>query len=227
MLYPSVMLVDEDPAFLIALSDLMRFHLPGIRIDQVKFPRAALAEIQARPYDTLVIGLRMKESEGFALLNEANAIRPDMPVVVLSGHIDATLASQAFKMGAHDVLPKEVNRAEFLVVLKSALEIHRLSRAVRARHFVIGRLCKRVEQLNRLSLCAGARSNIMTSVQWMASASRALTGKSLASLEHAMDLLWQRARMVEATRDNIQERLTALQHESRHRILNRIASGIV
>ena len=150
-----------------------------------------------------------------------------MPVVVLSGHIDATLASQAFKMTVHNVLPKGVNRAEFLVVLKSALEIHRLSRAVRARHVVISRLCKRVEQLNRLIICAQARSNIMTSVQRMASASRALTGKSLASLEHAMDLLWQRARMVEPTRDNIQERLTALQHECRDRIVNRIASGIV
>jgi hypothetical protein len=81
--------------------------------------------------------------------------------------------------------------------------------------------------LNRLIICAQARSNIMTGVQRMASASRALTGKSLASLEHAMDLLWQRARMVEATRDNIQERLTALQHECRDRIVNRIASGIV
>jgi DNA-binding NtrC family response regulator len=227
MLYPSVMLVDDDAVLLIALSDFLRFHLPGIRIDQVKFPRAALAKIKARPYDTVVIDLRMKEPEGFALLREANALRPDMPVVVLSGHIDATLASQAFKMGVHDVLPKGVNRAEFLVVLKSALEIHRLSRAVRARHFVIGRLCKRVEQLNRLIICAQARSNIMTGVQRMASASRALTGKSLASLEHAMDLLWQRARMVEATRDNIQERLTALQHECRDRIVNRIASGIV
>jgi DNA-binding NtrC family response regulator len=227
MLYPSVMLVDDDAALLIALSDFLRFHLPGIRIDQVKFPRAALTKIQARPYDTVVIDLRMKEPEGFALLREANALRPDMPVVVLSGHIDATPASQAFKMGVHDVLPKGVNRAEFLVVLRSALEIHRLSRAVRARHFVIGRLCKRVEQLNRLIICAQARSNIMTDVQRMASASRALTSKSLASLEHAMDLLRQRVGMVEATRDNIQKRLTTLQHECRDRIVNRIASGIV
>jgi hypothetical protein len=60
----------------------------------------------------------------------------------------------------------------------------------------------------------------------MASASRALTGKSF-ELGTAMDLLWQRARMAEATQDKIQERLTALQHECRDRIVNRIASGIV
>ena len=37
MLYPSVLLVDDDAALLIALSDFLRFHLPGIRIDQVNF----------------------------------------------------------------------------------------------------------------------------------------------------------------------------------------------
>lgn len=227
MLYPSVMLVDDDAALLTALSDFLRFHLPGIRIDQVKFARAALAKIRARPYDTVVIDLRMKEPDGFFLLRGANALRPDMPVVVLSGDIDATLASRAFKIGVHDILPKGVNREEFLAVLKSALEIHRLSRTVRARNFIIGRLRKRVEQLNRLIMSAQARPNIMTGIQKMVSASRALTGKSLARLEHSMDLLWQRARMADAKRDEVQDRLTALQHECRDRILKRIASEIV
>jgi DNA-binding NtrC family response regulator len=223
MLYPSVMLVDDDAALLTALPDFLRFHLPGIRIDTVQSPRVALAKIKARPYDTVVTDLRMKVPDGITLLGGAHALRQDMPVVVLSGHFDAPLGFQAFKLGAYDILPKGVNRGEFLAVLKSALETHRLSRTVRAQDAIIRRLRTRMEQLHRLIMTAQARPNSMMNHQ---ETLRVPARKSLASLEHAMDRLWQRARMAEAKRAEAHKRLTTIQDECRNRILKRIASEI-
>jgi len=45
---------------------------------------------------------------GFDLLSRCRSVRPKMPVVVLTGTLDATLATRAFALGARDFLEKPV-----------------------------------------------------------------------------------------------------------------------
>jgi DNA-binding NtrC family response regulator len=221
------MLVDDDPALLTALPDFLRFHLPALRIDPVASARIALAKMIAKRYDVIVTDLRMKDLDGLALLRGAKALRPDMPVILFSGHIDSTLASRALSLGAHDILYKGLYREEVLVALKSALETRYLAREIGAWHVVIGRLTKRLDELNRLVMAAYARPNTIRRIQGLVSASRAQTVKSLASLESSMDLIWQRTRELEKRRERAQERLMAVQQESHARLVRRLSSGVL
>jgi FixJ family two-component response regulator len=223
MSHQAIMVVDDDSALLTAVAGLMHLHLPDIRVQPFESPRLALAHLEKKEVATIVTDLNMKELDGFALLRGAMALRPNVPVILFSGHVDSALASQAINMGAHDVLLKPFNREEFLTVLTLALNTYDLAREVRIRRLMTQRLSKRVEDLKRLIVDSHQRPNTITRIQQQVSASRHLTGKSLASLESSLDRLWQHANMAQARLEVAQQRLIAKQQESRSGFLNRIA----
>jgi FixJ family two-component response regulator len=134
-------------------------------------------------------------------LRGAKALRPNVPVILFSGHIDAGLALQAVTLGAHDVLRKPFNREEFLTALTLALHTYDLAREVRIRRLMTERLSKRVAALRRLITDGHERPNTIKRIQGMVSTSREVNDRSLVSLESSLDRLWQHANMAQARLD--------------------------
>jgi FixJ family two-component response regulator len=223
MSYQTVMVVDDDSALLRVVTVLMQLHLPDVRVQPFESPRLALAQFEKQEVATLVTDLKMNELDGLALLRGATALRPNVPVILFSGHVDAALASQALKMGAHDVLRKPFNREKFLMALTLALHTYELAREVRVRRSLTERLSKRVAALRQLIADSHQRPNRIRRIQEQVAASRELNDKSLASLESSLDRLWQHANMAQARLDVAQQRLMVNQQESRDNFLKRIA----
>jgi DNA-binding NtrC family response regulator len=220
---PAVMVVDDDSALLTAVSDLMELHLPDVRVETFESPRLALACFEKQDVATVVTDLKMKELDGFAVLQGAKALRPNVPVILFSGHLDSALAMQAISMGADDVLRKPFNRDDFVTALTLALSTYDLAREVRVRRLITERLGKRVEQLKRLIADSYQRPNTIQRIQGIVSTSRQLNSKSVASLESAMDRLWQQVNMAQARLNVAQQYLLAKQEQSRESLLKRIA----
>jgi FixJ family two-component response regulator len=218
----TVMVVDDDSALLMAVTGLMQLHFPDVRVQPFESPRLALAHFEKKEVATLVTDLKMRELDGFALLRVAKALRPDVPVILFSGHIDSGLALQAATMGAHDVLRKPFNREEFLTVLMLALNTYDLAREVRIRRLITERLSQQVENLKRLIAESYQRPNTIKRIQGIVSTSRQLKHKSLTSLESSLDRLWQHANMAQARLDVAQQRLIVNQQERRDGLLKRI-----
>jgi FixJ family two-component response regulator len=223
MSHQTVMVVDDDSALLRAVTGLMKLHLPDVRVQPFDSPRLALAHFEKQEIATMVTDLKMRELNGLALLRGAKALRPNVPVILFSGHVDPDLALQAVNMGAHDVLRKPFNREEFITALTLALHTYDLAREVRIRRLLTERLSKRVEALKRLIVDSHQRPNTIRRIQEQVASSRELNRKSLASLESSLDRLWQHANMAEARLDVAQQRLLVMQQESRDGILKRFA----
>ena len=172
----------------------------------------------------MVIDLNMNELDSFALLREAKALRPHVPVVLFSGHVDAALAAQAIKMGPDDVLRKPFHREELVTALTLALNTYDLAREVRIRRLMTERLSRRVEDLKRLIADSHQRPNTIKRIEGLVATSRQLNRKSLASLESSLDRLWKQATIAHARLDVAQHRLIVKQQESREGALKRLAS---
>ena len=220
---PAVIVVDDDSAFLTAMTGLMELHMPRVRVEPFGSPRMALARSEKKEVAAMVTDLKMTELDGLALLRGAKALRPSVPVILVSGHVNSALASQAMDMGAQDVLQKPFNRQEFLTVLTLALETYKLAREVRIRRLMTQRLSRRLGDLKRLIDGNHQRPNTIKRIHQMVSTSRGLTGKSFASLEASLDRLWQYAKLAEARLDVAQQRLIEREQESRDGLLKRIA----
>jgi FixJ family two-component response regulator len=171
MSYQTVMVVDDDCALLRVVTVLMQLHLPDVRVQPFESPRLALAYFAKSLVATVVTDLKMNELDGLALLRGAKALRPNVPVILFSGHVDAALASQALKMGADDVLQKPFNREEFVTVVTLALNTYALAREVRIRRLLTERLSKRVAALRQLIADSHQRPNTIKRIQDIVSTS--------------------------------------------------------
>jgi len=215
------MVVDDDAALLSAVTGLMELHLPDVRVQPFDSPRRALAQFEKHEVFALVTDLKMRELDGLALLRRAKALRPHVPVILFSGHVDATVAAQAVSVGAHDVLRKPFNREEFITALTLALNTYALAREVRTRRLMTARLGRQIENLGCRIAASLHRPNTIRRIQEQVSTSRQLNIKSVATLEGSLDRLWHSAQMAQARLEEAQQRLLIRQQENIETCLKR------
>ena len=94
---------------------------------------AALDEAQARTrvqddgFDLAIVDLRLTNSNGLTLMEEFHELRPEMPVIILTGFGSIENAVDAMKKGAYSYLTKPFDARELLLQIGRALENRRLT----------------------------------------------------------------------------------------------------
>ena len=83
-----VLIVDDDAALLEALPETLHLRMPGIRVDAASSAVAALDRIAVADYDAIITDIKMPGMDGVELLGRIREIRPDTPVLVITGHGD-------------------------------------------------------------------------------------------------------------------------------------------
>lgn len=115
-----VALVDDDDAFRVALAE--RLELGGLTVASFASAEAALKTLSERFEGVVVTDLRMPGLDGRQLVARLNAIDPDIPVVMMTGHGDIAEAVDAMKRGAYDFLAKPFAPERLIETLGRALE---------------------------------------------------------------------------------------------------------
>nr|WP_314467983.1 PEP-CTERM-box response regulator transcription factor [uncultured Novosphingobium sp.] len=105
---------------------------------------SALALLRAETPDVVTLDLGLPPdpdgtTEGFAVLDEIMALKPDTKVIVASGHGARASALQAIARGAYDFYQKPVDIDALGLIVRRALQLHRLEEENR-------RLASRVEK---------------------------------------------------------------------------------
>ncbi|MBS0446860.1 MAG: response regulator [Proteobacteria bacterium] len=107
-----VMVVDDEPA-LVALTEEV---LAGMGYEPAGYadPQAALAALQETPerYDALLVDQAMPGLNGTDLARRFRALRPDVPILLVSGYGGTNLDERARAAGVSTVLQKPLHRAE-------------------------------------------------------------------------------------------------------------------
>ncbi len=109
--------------------------------------RRGLDLIRAESPDVVLLDIRMPGLDGFAVLERARVVAPELPVVMVTAYADTDSAVDAMQRGAYDYLSKPFNHAEVLAVVERALEHRRLTREVRTLHDQVARVAPLADQL--------------------------------------------------------------------------------
>jgi PAS domain S-box-containing protein len=116
-------LIVDDEVMLVALAEEM---LAGLGYEPVGFysSSAALQAFRADPrrFDLVLTDEAMPDLVGTELAREIHLIRPEIPIVLMSGHGGAQLANRAAAMGVNEVLHKPLQRADLAESLASTLD---------------------------------------------------------------------------------------------------------
>ncbi len=124
-----VLLVEDDPDVRLGCEQALQLEdIPVSSVDSAEKARRRLT----RDFPGIVVSdIRLPGMDGMALLKELQAIDPELPVVLITGHGDVSLAVQAMKGGAHDFIEKPFSPVFLVEVVRRALDKRRLTLEVR------------------------------------------------------------------------------------------------
>jgi two-component system response regulator AtoC len=121
-----ILIVDDEPSvcFLLKeeLSEQKKFEVYTAE-DGV----AAINALQQRPFDVVLLDVKMPRVDGMEVLKFINEHHPTTHVIMLSNYADVKTAIEATKLGAYDFVGKPYNRDELLATVNRAIEHRRLA----------------------------------------------------------------------------------------------------
>ncbi len=104
-----IVLVDDEPLFVRALERILRPE--GHSFVEASSWEMLRPELEDRSLDVVLLDLVLGSIDGFTLLERIKELRPDVEVVILSGHASVERAVDCMRHGAFDVLEKPVGDA--------------------------------------------------------------------------------------------------------------------
>jgi signal transduction histidine kinase len=127
---PSILVVDDTPANLELLSNLLQAW--GYEPRPVLSGRQALAAARAEPPDLILLDVRMPEMDGLEVCAQlkADAALKDIPVIFITALTETADKIKAFALGAVDYVTEPFQAEEVRARVEAHLEIRRQQRAL-------------------------------------------------------------------------------------------------
>jgi len=112
---PSLLLVDDDKAFLSRLERAMQKR--GFEVRTADTVADGLAAVESAPPAFAVVDLRLEDGNGLAVISALHQKRPDARAVMLTGYGNIATAVTAVKLGAVDYLSKPADADDVINAL--------------------------------------------------------------------------------------------------------------
>lgn len=123
---PMVFIIDDDEAIRESLRLLLYANDLGTRL--YESADAYLADPDPKPFDCMLLDIRMPGTDGLELFRILNRRKRSYPVIFITGHGDIPLAVSAIKQGAFDFLTKPFQEGELLEKVRAAIRHCRSSK---------------------------------------------------------------------------------------------------
>jgi two-component system, NtrC family, C4-dicarboxylate transport response regulator DctD len=115
-----VLVVEDDE--LVRLSSVQSLQLADFDATGVGSAEEGLARIDLAPIGAIVSDVRLPGMSGLDLLEQCRAQRPDLPVILMTGHGDISMAVSAMRHGAYDFIEKPFASERLVETVRRALE---------------------------------------------------------------------------------------------------------
>jgi PAS domain S-box-containing protein len=148
--------VDDDPSTLQALSELITTHLRPESVETCLSGAEALERVATLDYDVIVSDIRMPGMDGLALMQEVQRLCPGTPILLITGHGDEDLGVKVLAAGAYAFSQKPINRDIFVGLLRNAMQLRHLTRALEQRTAELECKSKELENVAKVNAHSAA-----------------------------------------------------------------------
>ena len=120
-----VLVVDDEPSVLLETAASLKRQYDVLTASRAEDAERMVGEQRV---DLVLTDLRLPGKDGIALLTALKAARPELPVVLMSGHGSIEEAVKAIQLGAIDFVEKPFGPERLQVTVERALELKALQR---------------------------------------------------------------------------------------------------
>ncbi|MBW2556211.1 MAG: response regulator, partial [Deltaproteobacteria bacterium] len=120
----TLLIVDDDSTH----RTMLRTLIGGWGYDVVEADdgSTAIEAVQKRPFDLVLMDVRMLKISGIEALEEIKAFNPAIPVTIMTAYSSVETAVDALKKGAYDYLTKPLDFDKLRLTIERAMEHTRL-----------------------------------------------------------------------------------------------------
>jgi DNA-binding response OmpR family regulator len=111
-----ILVVDDEHEFLELMNN--RLQKRGFTVSVAPTGEQALEMVKAREFDAMVLDVKMPGIDGIEVLRQVKAMRPELPVLLLTGHASMEAAMTGVETGAVDYLLKPVPINDLIMRLR-------------------------------------------------------------------------------------------------------------
>ena len=116
---PIIYVIDDDDAVRQSLEFLLK--TAGMTVRGFEHAKAFLDILPRVEHGCVITDVRMPGMSGIDLLRSLKDTNPELPVIVITGHGDISLAVEAMKIGAIDFLEKPFDDDQLIAAVRAAL----------------------------------------------------------------------------------------------------------
>jgi len=115
-----ILIVDDEQPVRFALSEVLKKN--GFTTSEASGGSEAVAMTREQEADLILLDVAMPGMNGIETLQELRKIRPNLPIIIVTGYADIPTAVRAIKLGAYDFLAKPPQVDRLVVTIQRALE---------------------------------------------------------------------------------------------------------
>ncbi len=123
---PTILIVDDEPNILTSVRRAL--EVEGYRAVVAGNGLLALEKATREGPDLVLLDVVMPELDGLETLRRLKELRPELPVVMMSGNATIETAVRATKLGAFDFVEKPLSSEKILITIENGLKLARLGR---------------------------------------------------------------------------------------------------
>jgi DNA-binding NtrC family response regulator len=115
----TILIVEDESSVAQVIADVLRQMNHEPRVAETAGDALMIVETE-RP-DAILLDINLPDSTGISTLDCLRQVRPDVPIIMVTGNTDAELACDTLKRGAFDYVMKPFNLDRLARVVEAAL----------------------------------------------------------------------------------------------------------
>lgn len=115
-----ILIVDDDKGIRNTLRDIL--ELEKYKVDDSPDGLDAIVKLKQNDYDVIIMDIKMPKMDGMEALERIQVLKPDVPVIMISGHGNIDTAVDSVKKGAFDFIQKPPDLNRLFITIRNAMD---------------------------------------------------------------------------------------------------------
>ena len=117
-----ILIIEDEAAIRRVLKKIISEENEGYEVEEAADGLQGLEMILNNDYDLVLCDIKMPKMDGVEVLEKVKKVKPEIPIVMISGHGDLDTAVNTMRLGAFDYISKPPDLNRLLNTVRNALD---------------------------------------------------------------------------------------------------------
>ncbi len=117
-----ILIIEDEAAIRRVLKKIITEENDSYQVEEAEDGLSGIEMIKNNDYDLVLCDIKMPKMDGVEVLEKTQKIKPEIPMLMISGHGDLDTAVQTMRLGAFDYISKPPDLNRLLNAVRNALD---------------------------------------------------------------------------------------------------------